>query len=282
MKKRVGILLALLVLSLIILVYAQNIDSGKLILNDDANSTGSLVSSENFNVGDIFYLDDGRKAKVTGIKDIEDDSVDFDNLNFFANGVLVHNKLSRPLTELEKKVVEALKDAGGIQPAKRIETLEDLKKTFEAMPGPDGKKSAFIRDVFVLEPGAKKIFPLADYPIPAGHGDTAKPLFDDVLKVLGDNNQIRRPKLAGTVFIPGNQETCNIPTLALGGTSLDSQFHWTYSSRAQTYTDLLNYLEEISTAKVSSFKTLGAGGDFQSLLLFPNGDRLYVRMLNVL
>ena len=45
-----------------------------------------------FTVGDVFYLDDGRKAKVTGIKDIEDDSVDFDNLNFFANGVLVHNK----------------------------------------------------------------------------------------------------------------------------------------------------------------------------------------------
>jgi len=93
MKKRVGILLALLVLSLIILVYAQAFDSGKLILNDDNNSTGSLVSSDNLSVGDVFYLEDEKKARVTSVEDIvNENNFSFDNLNFFANGVLVHNK----------------------------------------------------------------------------------------------------------------------------------------------------------------------------------------------
>jgi len=87
-------LLLLVLLLFGILVYAQTY-SGKLILNDDNNSTGSLVSSENLSVGDIFYLEDGRKARVTGISDVNDDSVNFDNLNFFANGVLVHNKMKK-------------------------------------------------------------------------------------------------------------------------------------------------------------------------------------------
>jgi len=94
MRKRVVILLLLVLLLFGILVYAQTY-SGKLILNDDNNSTGSLVSSENLSVGDIFYLEDGRKARVTGISDVNDDSVNFDNLNFFANGVLVHNKMKK-------------------------------------------------------------------------------------------------------------------------------------------------------------------------------------------
>jgi len=100
MRKRVGIFLALLVLSLIIIVYAQSFDSGKMILNNDANSIGRLVSSENLNIGDIFYLDDGRKAKVTGIEEIVDSDSSFNNQNFFANGVLVHNKDGKTLGEV--------------------------------------------------------------------------------------------------------------------------------------------------------------------------------------
>jgi len=90
MNKRVGILLVLLLFG--VLVYAHSFNSGKLILNNDTNSTGSLVSSENLNIGDVFTLSDGRKARVTGIKDveIEDSSVNFDNLNFF-------NAILRPL-----------------------------------------------------------------------------------------------------------------------------------------------------------------------------------------
>jgi len=94
MKKRGLVLIALLILFSIFIVYAQTRNSGKLILNDD-NSIGRLVSSDNLSVGDIFYLDDGRKARVTSVEDIVSDSdSNFDNLNFFANGVLVHNKLT--------------------------------------------------------------------------------------------------------------------------------------------------------------------------------------------
>jgi len=94
MRKRGLIFLALLVLSLIILVYAQASDSGNIVLNNDNDEKiGSIGSSENFNVGDVFYLDDGRKARVTSVEDIVSDSdFNFNNLNFFANGVLVHNK----------------------------------------------------------------------------------------------------------------------------------------------------------------------------------------------
>jgi len=91
MKKRVGILLVLLLFG--VLVYAQTFNSGKVVLNEKSGSTGRLVSSENLNIGDIFYLDDGRKAKVTGVEDVAGENYNFDNLNFFANGVLVHNKL---------------------------------------------------------------------------------------------------------------------------------------------------------------------------------------------
>ena len=93
MKKRWVILIALLVLSSIILVYAQSLDSEKLVLNsgDKVNSISALINAENLSIGDVFYLEDGRKARVTGVEDIVSD-YNFDNLNFFANGVLVHNK----------------------------------------------------------------------------------------------------------------------------------------------------------------------------------------------
>ena len=75
-----------------ILVYAQSFDSGNVILNDKDKVSGEIITTENLNVGDVFYLDDGRKARVTGVEDIVGENYNFDNLNFFANGVLVHNK----------------------------------------------------------------------------------------------------------------------------------------------------------------------------------------------
>ena len=96
MRKRWAILLGLLVLFSIVLVYARNLDSGKVVFTDNhnVNSTGKIISTENLSVGDIFYLDDGRKARVTGVEDV---AGNFDNLNFFANGVLVHNKDKKEL-----------------------------------------------------------------------------------------------------------------------------------------------------------------------------------------
>ena len=85
-------ILILLCLSLMILVYAQSFDSGNVILNDKDKVSGEIITTENLNVGDVFYLDDGRKARVTGVEDIVGENYNFDNLNFFANGVLVHNK----------------------------------------------------------------------------------------------------------------------------------------------------------------------------------------------
>jgi len=88
------LVILLLVLSSIFFVYAQNFNSERVIVSNDA-TVGSLVSNDNLSVGDIFYLDDGRKARVTGIQEIVSDvdtDSNFDNLNFFANGVLVHNK----------------------------------------------------------------------------------------------------------------------------------------------------------------------------------------------
>ncbi|MFH1711166.1 MAG: hypothetical protein ABH840_02550 [Nanoarchaeota archaeon] len=95
MKKSWVIVLSLLVLFSIVLVYAQTLDTGKLILNSEDEVNGEIVSAENLNVGDTFYLEDGRKARVSGIEGVvgDDNSVDFNNLNFFANGVLVHNKM---------------------------------------------------------------------------------------------------------------------------------------------------------------------------------------------
>jgi len=91
MKKRVVVLIVLTALLFVVLVYAR-FDSGKVILNDDkVNSAGKIITTENLSVGDVFYLEDGRKARVTGVSEVDDNS-NFDNLNFFANGVLVHNK----------------------------------------------------------------------------------------------------------------------------------------------------------------------------------------------
>jgi len=129
MRKR-GVILLLLVLLLFgVLVYAQTY-SEKVVLNnaDKSNFAGSLISTENFNVGDIFYLEDGRKAKVTGIKDIVSDSdSNFDNQNFFANGVLVHNKdpvldhviaittQERALQKIKIELIEGLSEREFIQ-----------------------------------------------------------------------------------------------------------------------------------------------------------------------
>ncbi|MFH1711167.1 MAG: hypothetical protein ABH840_02555 [Nanoarchaeota archaeon] len=90
MRKRGLFLLSLLVLFSIVLVYAQTSDSGKLVLNseDEVNSDDGLISVNNLDIGDVFYID-GKKARVTDIENIVDN---FDNQNFFANGVLVHNK----------------------------------------------------------------------------------------------------------------------------------------------------------------------------------------------
>ncbi|MFH1711164.1 MAG: hypothetical protein ABH840_02540 [Nanoarchaeota archaeon] len=96
MRKRGLIFLALLVLFSIVLVYAQDFNSGKLVLNSEDEVNGEIVSSENLNVGDTFYLEDGRKARVSRVEEVvnyvDNSYGNFDNLNFFANGVLVHNK----------------------------------------------------------------------------------------------------------------------------------------------------------------------------------------------
>jgi len=97
MKKRWLVFIALLVLSLIFLVYAQTFNSGKLTLNNHHKVTGRMLNSNNLSVGDIFTLPDGRKARVTGVEEVVSYADDnFDNLNFFANGVLVHNNLTSP------------------------------------------------------------------------------------------------------------------------------------------------------------------------------------------
>jgi len=147
MKKRVLILLALLVLSFVILVYSGNFKSGKIILdsneqfdstgkmalnyNDKVNSSRGLVNSNEMKVGDTFCLVNGRKVKVTGVEDI----VNNDNLNFFANGVLVHNKklgaLKKPsyLRELRK-----YEDVAKIKRTTLEKSLEELKDTVTNNP----------------------------------------------------------------------------------------------------------------------------------------------------
>jgi len=110
MRKRVIFFIALLVLSFIVLVYARSFDSGKLVLDNNYNNNqvrGEIISSNNLSVGDIFYLDDGRKARVTGVEDIASD-FNFDNLNFFANGVLVHNKwdMNAPAHHFASEITE--------------------------------------------------------------------------------------------------------------------------------------------------------------------------------
>ena len=147
MKKRVLILLALLVLSSVILVYSGNFKSGKIILdsneqfdstgkmalnyNDKVNSSRGLVNSNEMKVGDTFCLVNGRKVKVTGVEDI----VNNDNLNFFANGVLVHNKklgaLKKPsyLRELRK-----YEDVAKIKRTTLEKSLEELKDTVTNNP----------------------------------------------------------------------------------------------------------------------------------------------------
>ena len=73
MNKKRGVSLVfavLLVFSLISLASAE-----KLALNSDEqiNSLTGLVSVGNLHIGDIFYLSDGKKARVTGIEDAADD-----------------------------------------------------------------------------------------------------------------------------------------------------------------------------------------------------------------
>jgi len=142
MKKRGVILLFLLVLSLIFIVYAQTYSSGKVILNNDNNSTGKIVTTENLNIGDIFYLDDGRKARVTSVEDIVSDvdsydNYSFDNLNFFANGVLVHNKEGLACTNCLLRCPAWGPQCGGLNPQQALDILAGKIPKIE-IPGAKG------------------------------------------------------------------------------------------------------------------------------------------------
>ena len=143
-KKYLLFFLILLCLSFIFLVYAQSFDSGKLVLDNNYNNNqvrGEIISSNNLSVGDVFYLDDGRKARVTGVEDIASD-FNFDNLNFFANGVLVHNKVKVdigipgvPRYKIEFGALEVPENAGKVYTVEQLTMINFREGGFPIFEG---------------------------------------------------------------------------------------------------------------------------------------------------
>ncbi|MFH1711170.1 MAG: hypothetical protein ABH840_02570 [Nanoarchaeota archaeon] len=131
-KKCLSLILSFAILSFAILVHAQDFNFEKLVLNSGENvdSVFGLISVDSLEIGDVFYLDDWRKARVSGLEDMvdEDNSVDFDNQNFFAKGVLVHNKLDMDFS-LISNIRKQILDKGDLSLV-QVGELDELERLY--------------------------------------------------------------------------------------------------------------------------------------------------------